>query len=146
MKILFLSFMCEDIGVAMVTSIILLAWLANYKRASHSGAWSVLLKLHSQNGFEVQRWDSYRWLSRWAAKFSHSILFLNLKNIQEDLWKSQKVMKVTVAKNPQHDAILRYAFAVIEFFSSSLEFWLFGTENISIVVFISPLWLYIPVS
>ena len=27
-----------------------------------------------------------------------------------------------VAKNPQHDAILRYAFAVIEFFSSSLEF------------------------
>ena len=55
-------------------------------------------------------------------------------------------MKVTVAKNPQHDAILRYAFAVIEFFSSSLEFWLFGTENISIIVFISPLWLYIPVS
>ena len=35
---------------------------------------------------------------------------------------SKKVMKVTVAKNPQHDAILRYAFAVIEFFSSSLEF------------------------
>ena len=35
--------------------------------------------------------------------------------------------------------ILRYAFAVIEFFSSSLEFWLFGTENISIIVFISPL-------
>ena len=64
--------MCEDIGVAMVTSIILLAWLANYKRASHSGAWSVLLKFHSQNGFEMQRWDSYRWLSRWAAKFSHS--------------------------------------------------------------------------
>ena len=49
------------------------------------------------------------------------------------------LLKVTVAKNPQHDAILRYAFAVIEFFSSSLGFWLFGTENISIIVFISPL-------
>ena len=32
------------------------------------------------------------------------------------------LLKATVAKNPQHDAILRYAFAVIEFFSSSLEF------------------------
>ena len=31
-------------------------------------------------------------------------------------------------------AFLRYTFAVIEFFSSSLEFWLFGTENISIIV------------
>ena len=41
------------------------------------------------------------------------IHFPNLKNIQEDLWKSQKVMKVTLAKNPQHDAILRYAFAAI---------------------------------
>ena len=29
--------------------------------------------------------------------------------------------------------------SVIEFFSSLLEFWLFGTENISIIVFISPL-------
>ena len=37
---------------------------------------------------------------------------------------------------------LRHAagsFAVIEFFSSSLEFWLFWTENINIIVFISPL-------
>ena len=50
-----------------------------------------------------------------------------------------RLLEVTVAKNPQHNAILRYAFAVIEFFSSSLEFWLFGTENISIIVFISPL-------
>ena len=32
---------------------------------------------------------------------------------------------------------LRYAFAEIELFSSSLEFRLFGTENISIIVFIS---------
>ena len=32
------------------------------------------------------------------------------------------LLKATVAKNPQHDAILRYAFAVVEFFSSSLEF------------------------
>ena len=31
--------------------------------------------------------------------------------------------------------LLTYAFAVIEFFSSSLEFWLFGTENISIIFF-----------
>jgi len=31
-------------------------------------------------------------------------------------------------------AFLRYAFALIEFFSSSLDFWLFGTENISIIV------------
>ena len=34
-----------------------------------------------------------------------------------------------VAKNPQHHAILRYAFAVVEFFSSSLQFWLFGTDK-----------------
>ena len=37
---------------------------------------------------------------------------------------------------------LRHAagsFAVIEFFSSLLEFWLFWTENINIIVFISPL-------
>ena len=37
---------------------------------------------------------------------------------------------------------LRHAagsFAVVEFFSSSLEFWLFWTENINIIVFISPL-------
>ena len=94
-KILFLSFMCEDIGVAMVTSIILQAWLANYKRASHSGAWSVLLKFHSQNGFEVQRRDSYRWLSRWAAKFSHqyfSRTWRTFRKICRSLrkrWKSQ---------------------------------------------------------
>ena len=36
---------------------------------------------------------------------------------------------------------LRYFFAVTEFFSPSLEFWLFGTENISIIVFIPPLLL-----
>ena len=35
---------------------------------------------------------------------------------------------------------------VIEFFSSLLEFWLFQTENISIIFFISPLLLYIRVS
>ena len=39
-KILFLSFTCEDIGVAMVTK-----WLANYKRASCSGVQPVLWKL-----------------------------------------------------------------------------------------------------
>ena len=38
-----------------------------------------------------------------------------------------------------HDAILRYAFAVTEFFSPLLEFWLFGAVNIRIAVFISPL-------
>ena len=48
-----------------------LIWLANYKRASRSGARPVLLKFHSQNGFEVQRRYSYRWPSRWAAKFSY---------------------------------------------------------------------------
>ena len=36
--------------------------------------------------------------------------------------KRDSLLKVTVAKNPQHDAILRYAFAVIEFFYSSLGF------------------------
>ena len=34
--------------------------------------------------------------------------------------------------------LLKFHF-VIEFCSSSLEFWLFGTENVSIIVFISPL-------
>ena len=53
----------------------LLTWLANYKRASRSGARPVLLKFHSQNGFEVRRRYSYRWLSRWAAKFSHRYFF-----------------------------------------------------------------------
>ena len=33
----------------------LLTWLANYKRAFRSGARPVLLKFHSQNGFEVRR-------------------------------------------------------------------------------------------
>ena len=42
-KIPFLSFTCEDIGVAMVTN-----RLANYKRASQSGARAVLLKFHSK--------------------------------------------------------------------------------------------------
>ena len=50
----------------------LLIWLANYKRASRSGARPVFLKFHSQNGFEVRRWYSYRCISRWAAKFSLS--------------------------------------------------------------------------
>ena len=53
----------------------LLKWIANYKRASRSGAGRVLLKFHSQNGFEARRRYSYRWLSRWAAKFSHRYFF-----------------------------------------------------------------------
>ena len=53
----------------------LLTWLANYKRASCSGARPVLLTFHWQNCFEVQRWYSYRWLSRRAAKFSHRYFF-----------------------------------------------------------------------
>ena len=40
-----------------------------------SGARPVLLKFHSQNGFEVQRRYSHRWPSRWAAKFSHQYFF-----------------------------------------------------------------------
>ena len=43
-KILFLSFTCEDIGVAMVTNVI----IAIYKRASRAGARPVLLKFNSQ--------------------------------------------------------------------------------------------------
>ena len=61
--------------VRILVSPWLLAWLANYKRASRSGARPVLLKFHSQNGFEVRRRYSYRWLSRWAAKFSHRYFF-----------------------------------------------------------------------
>ena len=57
--------------VRILVSPWLLTWLANYKRASRSGARPVLLKFHSQNGFEVRRQYSYQWLSRWAAKFSH---------------------------------------------------------------------------
>ena len=55
----------------MLVSPWLLPWLANYKRASRSGARQVLLKFLSQNGFEVRRRRSYPCLSRWAAKFSH---------------------------------------------------------------------------
>ena len=36
-------------------------------------------------------------------------------------------------------AFLRYTFAVIEFSSSSLPIWFSGTENLCIIVFISPL-------
>ena len=61
--------------VRILVSPWLLTWLANYKRASRSGARPVLLKFHSQNGFEVRRRYSYRWLSRWAAKFSHRYFF-----------------------------------------------------------------------
>ena len=45
--------------VRILVSPWLLTWLANYKRASRSGARPVLLKFHSQNGFEVQRRYSY---------------------------------------------------------------------------------------
>ena len=61
--------------VRILVSPWLLTWLANYKRASRSGARPVLLKFRSQNGFEVRRRYSYRWLSRWAAKFSHRYFF-----------------------------------------------------------------------
>ena len=61
--------------VRILVSPRLLTWLANYKRASHSGARPVLLKFHSQNVFEVRRRYSYRWLPRWAAKFSHRYFF-----------------------------------------------------------------------
>ena len=46
--------------VRILVSPWLLTWLANYKRASRSGARPVLLKFHSQNGFEVRRRYSYR--------------------------------------------------------------------------------------
>ena len=65
-KILFLSFTCEDIGVDMVTNMI--SQLQNW--ASRSGARPVVLKFHSQNGFEVRRQYGNRWLCRWAAKFN----------------------------------------------------------------------------
>ena len=61
--------------VRILVSPRLLTWLANYKRASRSGARPVVLKFHLQNGFEVRRRYSYRWLSRWAAKFSHRYFF-----------------------------------------------------------------------
>ena len=76
-KILFLSLMCKDIDVSPW----LLTWLANYKRDSRSGAQPVLFKFHSQNGFEVWRRYSYRWLSGWAAKFSHWYFFQALHSI-----------------------------------------------------------------
>ena len=56
--------------VRILVSTWLLIWLASYKRASRSGARSVLLKFHSQNGFEVRRQYGNRWLCRWAAKFN----------------------------------------------------------------------------
>ena len=71
--------------VRILVSTWLQTWLANYKRASLSGARRVSFGISFKNGFEVRRRYSYRWLSRWA-------------------------------KNPQHNAILRYAFAVIDFF------------------------------
>ena len=64
----------------------LLTWLANYKRASHSGARQVLLKFLSQNGFEVRRRYSYRWLCRWAAKFSHRYFFRAWRTFRK-IWR-----------------------------------------------------------
>ena len=61
--------------VRILVSPWLLTWLANYNRASRAGARPVLLKFHSQNGFEVRRRYSYWWLSWWAAKFSHRYFF-----------------------------------------------------------------------
>ena len=61
--------------VRILVSPWLLTWLANYKRASRSGARPVLSKFHSQNSFEVRRQYSYQWLFRWAAKFSHRYFF-----------------------------------------------------------------------
>ena len=53
-KILFLYFPCKDMVLPW-----LLIWVANYKRAFLSVARPVLLKFHSQNGFEVRRPYSY---------------------------------------------------------------------------------------
>ena len=39
-------------------------------------------------------------------------------------------------------AFLRHAFAVTEFFASSLEFWIFGKENINTILYFSFTTLY----
>ena len=78
MKILFLSFTCEDIGVAMVTNMI----------------------SQLQESFPLRRAaGSFEIITKWlrGAKTSQlqiftSTLFPSLKNIQEDLPKSRKVM------------------------------------------------------
>ena len=48
MKILFLSFTCEDIGVTMATNMI------SQLQENFPLRRPVLLKFHSQNGFEVR--------------------------------------------------------------------------------------------
>ena len=73
-KVLFLSFTCEDIGVAMVTNMTSQLHESFLLRRA-----PVLLKFHSQNGFEVRRRYSYRWLS---PNFQIDT-FPSLKNIQE---------------------------------------------------------------
>ena len=78
-NILFLSFMCDDIGVVMVTNMI------------------------------DQLQSSLQARGRFFSNLIHKMAFL------------------------------RCTFAVVEFFSPSLVFCLFGTENIFIIVFISPL-------
>ena len=72
----------------------LLTWLANYKRASGSGARPVLLKFHSQNSFEVRRRYSCRWLSRWAAKFSHRYFFRAWRTFRKNCWSLGKWWKI----------------------------------------------------
>ena len=52
-EVLFLSFTCEDIGVAMVTNMI--SQLQESFPLRHAAG-----SFHSQNGFEVRRRHSYR--------------------------------------------------------------------------------------
>ena len=72
-------------------------WLANYKRASRSGVRPVLLKFHSQNGFEVWRRCSYWWLSRWAAKFSHRYFFQAWRTFRKICRKKKVVFFVGIS-------------------------------------------------
>ena len=83
--------------VRILVSPWLLTWLANYKRASRSGARPVLLKFHLQHGFEVRRRYSYRWLSRWAAKFSNRYFFRAWRTLRKICRKKKVVFYVGIS-------------------------------------------------
>ena len=86
-KIIFLSFMCEDIGVAMVTNMISqLQESFPLRRAVGSFEISFTKWLRGVKTVQLPLTFSM------SCQIFTSILFPSLKNIQEDLPKSRKVM------------------------------------------------------
>ena len=87
MKILFLSFTCEDIGVAMVTNMIS-QLQESFPLRRAAGSFEISFKKWLRGAETVKLPVTFSM----SCQIFTSILFPSLENIQEDLPKSWKVM------------------------------------------------------